>query len=161
MTDNQLVFYIISREEIASGDTSRFLLEFGMPADQSRRPRYPMGSVMFSVSGYDHSPDELYSIPEVRAYFRKVHRQWPCWLYYSELFSDALRIIAFCVIDSIEARRVAGEPLASVSFSVTAIVRFLNDGLEPLSMLTLAAGLGDQAYLDRFQAVMDYFIDPT
>lgn len=158
MSDNQLVFYIISREEIASGDTSRFLAEFGMPAGQRRRPRYPMGSVMFSVNGYDHSPDELYSIPEVRAFFRKVHRQWPCWLYYSETISDCLRIIAFCVIDSIAARKIAGLPMARVSYSVKDIVRFLNEGLEPLSMLTLAAGLDDQAYLDRFQAVMDYFL---
>ena len=160
MNENQFVVYLVSRKEIRSGDISRFLAEFGISPDQPGRPRYAMGSVMFCVDGYDHSPEELYAIPEVRAYVRKVHAHWPCWLYYSELFSDCLRILAFCVIDSIEAVKIAGEPMARVSYIPEDIVRFLDQGRAPLVRLTLAAGWDDQVFSDRLQAVTDYFLNP-
>jgi len=153
---SDLIVYVITRAEVERCDTTRFLADFHL-SGSNRKPRWPMGRVMYTVHGYEDSPDELYSIPEVQAYFAKAHRQWPCWLYYSELMSDCLKIIAVCVIESIEERKVAGERMASVTFDLPEIVRFLDDGFVPLSALTLAAELDDRTYSIRLEAVMNYF----
>lgn len=153
---SDLVAYIATREEIKRCDTSRFLAEFGLSDTNNLPPKWNMGSIMFTIEAYDHEIDEIYSIPEVRAYYQKIHQQWPCWMYYSELTSESLKIIALCIFDTFSATKVADTQSARIVFPEHALHQFAEDGLLPLALLGEKAGLPVEVVEDRLNAVMDY-----
>lgn len=45
--------------------------------------------IRFTVNGYDEDPRELFEIPEVRDWLRKVHDLWPHWFYFCSLGRDS------------------------------------------------------------------------
>ena len=94
------IVYVTTREEVERQDTSRFLSNFG-PALSRKKLRRLRGKILFTVDGYDDNPDEVYLIPEVRAFYARLHAEWPCWLFAACLASPSLNVIALSVIPNL------------------------------------------------------------
>lgn len=90
-----------SRPVVASGligDALDRLLQLSDSAEHVRR----FGSSMtFVFLGYDHDPRELYEIPECRAFFQQLTREWPYWLHFLEKDADSIGLVLrlLCQVD--------------------------------------------------------------
>jgi hypothetical protein len=93
------IFFVATREEVEKRDISRFMANFGpqIPADKMREYQ---GNIFWTVDGYDSDPAELHDIPEVRDYYADVHRRWPAWLFFADLRTECLMMVARCIIPS-------------------------------------------------------------
>ena len=59
------------------------------------------GKIFWTVDGYDSNPSELHEIPEVREYYAEAHRHWPAWLFFSDLRTECLKMVARCIRPSV------------------------------------------------------------
>ena len=96
----QAIFYVATREEVEKLDISRFLANFGpqIPADKMREYQ---GKIFWAVDGFDTDPSELHELQQVRDYYAEAHRNWPAWLFLSDLRSPCLQMVARCIIHSV------------------------------------------------------------
>lgn len=84
--------------------------------------------VMFSVGGYDDDPRELYEIPSVIAYVKKLFEEVP-WLFYF-LCEESRKLIAiFHALDSVDKKNPKN---ATLTMSVDKANRFLRDMIEAI-----------------------------
>lgn len=134
--------FAFSKREILTKDASRFLSFF--QDLESQRLESLMGSVTFSVSGYDDDPRELFQIPEVRDFYQSLHRTWPCWLFFAETLSPSLLIVALCNLPTIQSKFVAGEGELSVQFNPLQMSQFMAEGLAVFWELGHKALLDDE-----------------
>lgn len=152
-----LIFYVFSREEIEAGDTSRFLRDFLPPLEvEPSALLTAMGKVMFSVAGYDEHHEEVFSIPEVRSFFQKIHRQWPCWLFYSELASPGLTAIIYSILPWLSVQKSSGSPRVTIAHKPEDLGNFLKDCAGPLERLSDLAGLSDAQVEERTDQIIAY-----
>jgi hypothetical protein len=85
--------FVISREEIKLKDFSRLRSEFDLESPREKL-RGMIGSVTFAIAGYEDLSEELFEIPDVRAYFARVNCHWPLWLAFCQPASNAIRVFA-------------------------------------------------------------------
>jgi hypothetical protein len=57
------------------------------------------GSVSLSFEGYDTDPRELWEIPEVRAYVKKLTAAWPSWMYFIDNSMNSFIAMYLCLVD--------------------------------------------------------------
>jgi hypothetical protein len=88
--------YTATREEVENRDISRFMANFG-PQIATDQIREYQGNILWTVDGFDSDP-ELCEIPEVREYYAAIHRRWPAWLFFSDLRTACLQMVAECMI---------------------------------------------------------------
>lgn len=100
-----LMVHALGKDEIEAQSVERVSLEFlGKRPVQLRRSA---GKCIFSVLGYEHDEEELFLIPEVRAYFQLASRNEPHWLFSSRLSLPAATMIVLCCLDSFTCIRSA------------------------------------------------------
>jgi hypothetical protein len=151
--ENTLLYYVITREEIQRCDTTRFMKNFG-PGISAARARNLMGSVMFVVDGYDEIDLHLYRIPEVCQYYSAIHRQWPGWLFFSDLSDGTLQIIVACVMN--HAMGGSFDPTDNEAFK-RGVLDCILKGIPVLNQLVARAGFDECAGKQRFESVAEYF----
>jgi hypothetical protein len=94
------IFYVSTRKEVETCNISRFMTNFG-PQVSPDRMRELQGKVIFTVDGYDSDRTELCDIIQVRDYYAAIYRSWPAWLFFSDLRTECLKMVARCILPSI------------------------------------------------------------
>lgn len=89
--------YVTTQEEIERCDLSRYMENFG-PQISTERMRLFQGRVLWTIHGYEANPRPLCAIPEVRKFYAEAHRRWPVWLFFSDLQSACLQVVARSII---------------------------------------------------------------
>ena len=74
-----------------------------------------MNSVALMIDGYNHDPREIYTIPEVRAFYKQLWEVWPYWLYFCNLDTENLMMMVMCCLESLDALKVKGQSQVKVS----------------------------------------------
>lgn len=74
------------------------------------------GSVRLAFSGYCSDPLELWEIPEVRAFVKKMIRAWPEWMFFLNTTDETLRVCFMCLVQmertaDANIHRVVGVPV--------------------------------------------------
>ena len=131
----------ILNEELERGDFSHFLGLYGRDKLPSGgRLRRMMGTFLFAIEGYDHDPREIYTISEVRSFYRAFWEAWPYWMFFTCLVeNDALKPMTLCCLDDLSAKQVDGQPMSCASMDMDALNAFLNEGFTHLDdLITLA-----------------------
>ncbi len=160
MNEN-IIFYQFSRSAIQEGDFTDFLRRFKLRAlPRGRRLAGMMNGLVTFVNGYDADVRELYAITEVRAFYSRLVKVWPYWLYFGNLDTEALMIVVLCCLKSLDAKKVAGQPHAQVICDPQELVDFVSRHLEPMNEMCERAGLSEQAILKRQREVFRYFSLP-
>lgn len=124
--------YMLSRKEIENGDFTRLRSEFSLDLPPEKL-RERIGASTVAVMGYDHTPDELFEIPEVRAYFGEVNCHWPFWTAFAALDSGLLKFVATCIAEHMTAVKRKGRLTYDVHIARLDLVQLLVNSV-PLSM---------------------------
>jgi len=156
--NNAIITYQISRFEIEKCITRRIVHDLRV------EPNNPlvwsgMDSVLFSVHGYDRDRRELFMIPSFRKYIAKVHEHNPGWIYYANLESHWLKIIAMCLFQN--ATAVTKRKKSDMVFLGTDVADFIAAQLAPFYTLCEISGVRREDADDRVRAVCESFgMDP-
>ena len=145
-----VVVYVTTREEVERRDISRFFSTFG-PKQSRQKLRQLRGRVIYTVDGFDDTADEVYEIPEVRAYYAMLHAKWPCWLYAACIASASLHVIALSVIPNLSVVRSGNE--CRIRFPEAEICAFFMHSLPAAALLNQRAGLSQQCGAQYLKAV--------
>jgi hypothetical protein len=54
------------------------------------------------VDGYNDDPRELFEIPEVRAYIKRLDRVWPNWFFFLSQADESIKLLESCLCETIE-----------------------------------------------------------
>lgn len=153
-----IIFYEFSRAKVERGDFSHFLSLYApdkLPA--GRRLREMMDTLMFVIEGYDDDPREVHSIPEVRRFYQAFHGAWPYWLYFCNLETEALQMMALCCLPSIAATKVDGRPNVTVEYDRLELLHFIGNDFGPMNAMCDRAQMFERLVYDRTKAVFQYF----
>lgn len=153
--DRRTIYYIIMRDEIERGDTSRFLANFGPGTDKARL-RDIEGRISIAVAGYDNEPDELFTIPAVRNFFASIQRTWPCWLFLSGIQDDCLRSVMFCALKNLVVCRSHRGRRVRVDASEHAVKCFVIQSMVPAAILDSLADIPRKRGAARVDAIARY-----
>lgn len=134
------IVYVTMREEVERCDPSRFLSNFGVATPPSELLRL-RGRILFTIEGYDEDPAEIYEIEAVRKYYSKVHRKWPCWMFFADLNSGCLTAIACCIAPNIVSIKRSGRQKQDVHIPQEFRTSFLEHGLPAAALLHAKAGI--------------------
>jgi hypothetical protein len=96
-TEYGLVTYLIDREDIESGNETNFLSFLSEISSCREIAVGFQGRVEIYIHGYDEDPRELYDIPEVLTFLRKIDQIWPYWMLYQFGHGDWLKVLAVCL----------------------------------------------------------------
>jgi len=152
--NNAIITYQISRFEIEKCITRRIVHDLRV------EPNNPlvwsgMDSVLFSVHGYDRDRRELFMIPEFRKYIAKVHEQNPGWIYFANLETDWLKIIAMCLVKNASA--VTKRKESDIVFLGSDVADFIAGQLAPFFTLCEISGVLREDAEKRVRAVCESF----
>lgn len=93
-TDVDLLFVVIGRDDVESGDCSQVLKTLNtLIADRETALKF-MNRVALSVHGYDADPRELFEIAEVRAFLHKLDQEFPFLFFFLSTDTEALKLLA-------------------------------------------------------------------
>jgi hypothetical protein len=54
------------------------------------------------VDGYNHDPRELFEIPEVRAYIKRLDQEWRYWFFFLSQADESIKLLESCLCDTLE-----------------------------------------------------------
>ncbi len=151
-----LIVYQFSRSAIERLDCSHFMARYGSPA-QDPALRVLMNRFLFCVEGFDHDPREIYFIPEIRDFYRKVAKAWPFWFFHCNLQNDTLRSIALCWLNSLAGVSREGSPLSGVEYDPLELASFVAGGLPGMNAACIWAGCSEAEIEQRTRDIFRYF----
>lgn len=96
------VYLVLSRLQVESGDTQEPMAFLQHLVSSSNAALEFMGRVSLIVDGYNDDPRELFEIPEVRHYYKKLDSQWPYWFFFLSQADDSIQILESCLRDTVE-----------------------------------------------------------
>jgi hypothetical protein len=129
--------------KVERGNFSHFLGLYGrQQLPSGGRLRRMMGTIIFAIEGYDADPREIYTIPEVRSFYRAFWEAWPYWFYFTCLLeNDALKPMTLCCLDELSTAQVDRKAVSFASLDVAALDGFMKKGFESFDQLAEEAGL--------------------
>ena len=101
MSQSELTMLGIGREAIEKQNTRAIASYFEGLRNDKTRAKISQGKVGFHVSGYDNDPRELYEIPEVVNYFKRLEPEVRYWFYFlsTKPSIPSLKVLFFCLCD--------------------------------------------------------------
>lgn len=88
-----LILLPIDRQDVENGDISSVLMRLWMLSADRSSAMSAEGAVSLSFSGYDDDTRPLHAIPEVRAWFQKLHAAWPYWSFFASRTDETIGIV--------------------------------------------------------------------
>jgi len=96
------VILMFSRQQVEAGDISETLaLLRRLTADRPTAIDF-CGRISLVVDGYNHDPRELFEVPEVRAYIKRLDQAWPNWFFFLSQADDSVKLLESCLCETIE-----------------------------------------------------------
>ena len=157
--ESELVVYEFTRSNVERCDFSTFIKQFGPESlPQGRKLRMMMNSFLFSIGGYDNDQREIYSIPEIREFYRKFHAAWPYWLYFCRLDdSDGLRNMMFCRLDSFASLHVEGSERIRMEYEGDELAALVTSDFAAMNQICKRAEMFERMVETRRASVLEYF----
>ncbi|AVQ00325.1 hypothetical protein C7S18_23800 (plasmid) [Ahniella affigens] len=111
--------------------------------------------LILAFEGYDHDPREIYAIPEVTAYFRRLNAEWPHWAWFCVKGIQQARTIIALLADTKVVASIAGRTAASIEPAQhAAVAASLNAAVDCLAQVFGIPPDAAQAAKDRW--LIDY-----
>ncbi len=156
--EQDAVVVIFSKEQVRHRKLAHFLKQFGRDA----LPHGPelaglMGKFQFLVHGYDHDPQEIWAIPEVRKFYQHFHRVWPYWFFFCDLQAETLTMMTLCLLPNLSGYKRLGEPMAKVEYDPLDLLRFIPKNFMPLNEMMMRAGMNEMDIYNRTRDVFHHF----
>lgn len=99
-TQPSMLILQIERHDIEKGNIASTLEKLHIISDTRENALLYRESLVFVAHGYDSDKRELPEIPEVRAFFAKLSRQWPHWMWFlgRDMGAIALLLALLCKV---------------------------------------------------------------
>jgi hypothetical protein len=96
------VILMFSRRQVETCDMDE-PLEFlrSLTADRDVAIEF-CGRISLVVDGYNDDPRELFEVPEVRAYIKRLDQAWPYWFFFLSQADESIKLLESCLCDTIE-----------------------------------------------------------
>ena len=120
------------RCEVEACDTAPFIER--MAAAVANPQPHHAGGFVFMVDDYNDTEDEIYSIPEIRAYYRKLDQEWPHLLFFANTELESLAVITWCLMDNITSAKAVGTK-ALTKYDIPELLRWIDGRLMPMNRL--------------------------
>lgn len=135
----------LCREEIENVSVERLLLGIAKEANERGGLGKMQGKIFFEIEGYNEDQRELWEIPEVRAYFKKLDEVAPFFLYFlaNEILGRTVRLYLKMFIDP--NFFATDNPTPRVKARVT---DFLNQRMEAITSYCNGVNSGETAKVD-------------
>ena len=144
---------VVYRAEVEAIDVSRTAAVLSrVLADRSAVQRY-RGRVDLSFHGYSEDPRELYEIPEVRRFCKKLDEAFPYWFYFLSTDRVILRVVACCLCS------VTKPMLGVVSFGPD-LIEFMTLHFQALNWIFQNYSLDYRHNVEISRMVTEYFTMP-
>ena len=144
---------VVSRAEVEAVDVSRTAAVLSrVLADRSAVQRY-RGRVDLSFYGYSNDPRELYEIPEVRRFCKKLDEEFPYWFYFLSTERVTLTVVASCLCS------VTKPILGMVSFGPD-LIEFITHHFQALNWIFDNYSLDERDNVEISRKITQYFCMP-
>ena len=141
---------VVYRAEVEAKDVSRTAAVLSrVLADRSAVQRY-RGRVDLAFHGYSNDPLELYEIPEVRRFCKKLDHAFPYWFYFLSTERVMLGVIACCLCS------VTKLTSGSVSFGLD-LTEFMTRHFQALNWIFENYSLDERNNVEISGKVTEYF----
>ena len=60
------------------------------------------GRISLVIDGYNDDPRELFEIPEVRAYIKRLDQEWRYWFFFLSQADESIKLLESCLCETIE-----------------------------------------------------------
>lgn len=96
--DVDAVVLDFSRREVESLRVGRAVDDLMLLSDDERLRCQLVHCVLFSFSGWDADPREVFEIPECRRYLQALHEHWANWLHFLAPLPDMWSVLLLCLV---------------------------------------------------------------
>lgn len=146
----------ISRQEVEAGSIAPILSRLLQLTDSRDNVFGYHASVILSFDGYDREPQELFEIPELRAFIRALTAEWPHWLWFLKRGTNSIPLL-FSLLCEVQV--VPGQQGYEAEFADgNELVAVLDDLLERANVMYSCYGISEsQATVCAESAVWDLF----
>ncbi|MBK5963341.1 hypothetical protein CCR95_04360 [Thiocystis minor] len=137
---DELLIIAITRESVVTNDTGPMLDKL-LPLSASHEAALQWeGKLTFYFDGWDDDPRETAEIPEIRAYFQTLTKEWPYWLHFCEKVGDTILHVLRLLCHGHSVPTQGGmvgwrfEDLAEVTHEIMRLFRHMNGLYERLDL---------------------------
>lgn len=153
-----VTIHTITKQEIETLDFTRFETLFGhWPQLWSNELREKFDSLILQVDGYNDDSNEIYCIPEIRAYFQELHRRWPWWAFFLSNEMASMAICYLCLLPSVESYKRDGDSQCAAAFDPREILDTLKHDFGRMNYLWQISGMSDAENDQRSDEILTIF----
>ena len=154
----QVILHTFTKSEVESLDFDRFDALYGhWPQLWNRELKEKFDSLVLVVDGYDDHPEEIYCIPEVRRFYRELHKRWPWWAFFLSNEMACMAICYLCLIPSVESYKRDGQSQCAAAFEPKDILEILHHDFGRMNYLWGIAGMSDAENDKRSDEILKLF----
>ena len=96
------VILMFSRRQVEACDVDEPLeLLRSLSADRGVAIEF-CGRISLVVDGHNDDPRELFEVPEVRAYLKRLDQAWPYWFFFLSQADESIKLLESCLCETIE-----------------------------------------------------------
>lgn len=154
----QIIIHTFTMAEIQTLDFTRFEGLFNhWPQLWGMALREKFDSLVLLVDGYNDHPDEIYAIPEIRSFFKELHRRWPWWAFFLSNENASMAVAYFCLIDCVDSFKRQDDPMCAASFDPRPLLEILRHDFGRMNYLWDIAGMSEDDNDRRSDEILNVF----
>ena len=154
----QITLHTFTKTEVESLDFTRFDALFGhWPQLWNNELKEKFDSLIFLIDGYNDHPDEIYCIPQVRRFYRELHRRWPWWAFFLSKEVGSMGVAYLCLLDEVGSYKCDADPMCAASFDPRPILEILHHDFGRMNYLWSIAGMSDDENDQRSDGILKLF----
>jgi len=101
-TVSEPAILMLSRRQVETCDLAEpLVLLRRLTADRQTAIDF-CGRISLVVDGYNDDPRELFEVPEVRAYIKRLDQAWPYWFFFLSQIDESIKLLESSLCDTIE-----------------------------------------------------------
>ncbi|MCL6585579.1 MAG: hypothetical protein K6T72_03530 [Anoxybacillus sp.] len=123
---NEIGMLIISvpRKDINTGNTAK---QLKLLNKVEKRKNQLANKVVLFFEGYEEDERELYQIPEVRKWMKKLFKQKPHLFYYLCDFTESIAICYLCLVKAEPVKRIDGITVCQIEYDIVFLKELLDN----------------------------------
>ena len=158
INSDDAIAVMFSKEQVRQRKLAHFLKTFGTDAlPDGPELAAMMGKFQFFIDGWNHVPDEIYAIPEIRKFYQHFYEVWPYWFFFCDLHTETLQMMTLCLLPNLKGFKRVGEPKAAVEYDPLDLVRFIEKNFGPLNAMMERAGMSEMDIYNRTRDIFLYY----
>lgn len=148
---NDLLCMVIPKEDIESGDLSNALTILNRIRVKKKMARHFRDKVDISIFGYQDDPRELFELPEVRKWVRKLDREFPYWFFFLSKEMPGLLFITYALC------KYSKLPEGGFELNGESLSKFVLAHFGPMNEICISVDYSEKEIKELSKSVISYY----